>query len=212
MSSRKNRDRQNAVGSNRNLDGRRLRTVDEAKRLAQYLEMKPEMDKKERDERRKRLEAVIQAADETEERIKSGKLGSNQGRLNAEYVESKELAEDKMREAIHRAMKDGQLQIGRTGSESSADNEDDDSNDEQESDSSSSEPAKPSTSQVGAGPSFFGWDEDEDDEDDDDDEDEDAVDVSQADIAAQGSRMPREQLTEELQSAIPTEKGKGRAV
>ena len=40
-----------ANGSNRNLDGRRLRTVAEAKRLAEYLALKPEMEAKEKEER-----------------------------------------------------------------------------------------------------------------------------------------------------------------
>ena len=77
MSSRKNRNQQQTMnGSNRNLDGRRLRTVEEAKRLAEYLAVKPEMDKKEKEERKRRWEAVVEAAERREEEIKSGKAGS----------------------------------------------------------------------------------------------------------------------------------------
>lgn len=47
MSSRKKKT-QDENGSSRNLDGRRLRTVNEAKALAEYLAIKPDMDKKER--------------------------------------------------------------------------------------------------------------------------------------------------------------------
>ncbi|EWC48727.1 hypothetical protein DRE_00032 [Drechslerella stenobrocha 248] len=63
MSSRKRKGQENS-DSCRNLDGRRLRTVKEAKALAQYLETKPDMDKKSRDQRRERWEKVIEAADE----------------------------------------------------------------------------------------------------------------------------------------------------
>lgn len=165
MSSRKNRQNQeNVNGSNRNLDGRRLRTVDEAKRLAEYLAIKPEMERKEKEERKKRWEEVVQAAERREEEIRSGKTGANQGRLDADYVESKELAEEKTREAVLKAMREGML---RTGSESESDVGSDGSKDDVgEESSGSSEDAKPDEEQS-AGMRFFGWDEDEDDENDD---------------------------------------------
>jgi len=50
MSSRKKKNQGETNGSSRNLDGRRLRTVTEAKALAEYLVVKPEMDKKEKEE------------------------------------------------------------------------------------------------------------------------------------------------------------------
>jgi hypothetical protein len=176
MSSRKNRDRQNQTGSNRNLDGRRLRTIDEAKRLAEYLATKPEMEKRERDERRKRWEAVIDAAEATEAKIKSGKMGSNGGRLDAEYVESKEAAEEKVREAVQKAMREQMAADGRTGSESSAeegdeDDEDASDSDSDEQDSSPNEGAVASSSKDSGGRSFFGWDDDEDEDEDDEDND-----------------------------------------
>ncbi|QIW97682.1 hypothetical protein AMS68_003200 [Peltaster fructicola] len=210
MSSRKNRDRENTNGSNRNLDGRRLRTVEEAKRLAQYLEMKPEMERKEREERKARWEAVIKAADETEEKIKAGKLGSNQGRLNAEYVENKELAEDKTREAVIRAMREGLA--GKTGSESSNDEEMDSSEDGQEATSSSaSEGAIVRADKASTEPAFFGWDEDEDDEDDEDD---DVIDTAHAAAITvhQANAEAQAQLTDDLQTAVHVGKGKGKAV
>ncbi|KAM0720690.1 hypothetical protein Q7P37_004827 [Cladosporium fusiforme] len=173
MSSKKNRDRQDQNGSNRNLDGRRLRTVDEAKRLAEYLATKPEMEKKEKEERRKRWEAVIDAAEATEAKIKAGKMGSNQGRLDAEYVESKEAAEEKVREAVARAMRE-QMEVERTGSESSVEDEGSESAGEGgDSSSGRDEGAGPSSKET-ASRTFFGWDEDDedmsDDEDDEDDE------------------------------------------
>lgn len=171
MSSKKNRDRQDQNGSNRNLDGRRLRTVDEAKRLAEYLATKPEMERKEKEERRKRWEAVIDAAEATEAKIKAGKMGSNQGRLDAEYVEGKEAAEEKVREAVAKAMREQMVQDGPTGSESSAEDEDEGS------ESAEDDDAGPSKD---AGRSFFGWDEDDDMSDDDEaDDDEPAEEESQ---------------------------------
>lgn len=173
MSSKKNRDRQDQNGSNRNLDGRRLRTVDEAKRLAEYLATKPEMERKEKEERRKRWEAVIDAAEATEAKIKAGKMGSNQGRLDAEYVESKENAEEKVREAVARAMRE-QMDVERTGSESSVEDEGSESTGEEgESSSGQDEGAGPSSKDT-TSRTFFGWDEDDEDMSDDE-EDEDAV-------------------------------------
>ncbi|KAK4548101.1 hypothetical protein LTR36_010821 [Oleoguttula mirabilis] len=167
MSSRKNRQNQeNVNGSNRNLDGRRLRTVDEAKKLAEYLAIKPEMAKREKEERKKRWEAVVAAAEKREEEVRSGKTGVNQGRLDAEYVESKELAEEKTREAVLKAMREGMTGVDRTGSESSAEAEDDESEEGDELGSSaSSEDAVASAGNAG-GKAFFGWDEEEDEDDD----------------------------------------------
>lgn len=197
MSSKKNRDRQDQNGSNRNLDGRRLRTVDEAKRLAEYLATKPEMEKKEKEERRKRWEAVIDAAEATEAKIKSGKMGSNQGRLDAEYVESKEAAEEKVREAVQKAMRDQMLMDERTGSESSAEDRDEGSDsDEQEISSSGQDQAGPS--KAAESRTFFGWDEEDDDMSEDEDED---VQVNDgASIAEVSADLP------------PQDKGKGKAV
>ncbi|GIZ39416.1 hypothetical protein CKM354_000279900 [Cercospora kikuchii] len=169
MSSRKNRNSNvNPNASNRNLDGRRLRTVDEAKRLAEYLAIKPEMEKKEREERKKRWQEVVDAAERREEEIKSGKGGAARGRLDAEWVEGKEDAENKTREAVIRAMKEGLLEE-RTGSESSAEADETEDEDIEES-SDSSEGVKAEASNAGGGRSFYGWDEDEDESSEDDEE------------------------------------------
>ncbi|KAF1823808.1 uncharacterized protein K489DRAFT_409609 [Dissoconium aciculare CBS 342.82] len=175
MSSRKNRDRQeNVNGSNRNLDGRRLRTVDEAKRLAEYLAIKPEMEKQEKETRKKRWEAIVDAAEKREEDIRSGRSGANQGRLDSQYVESKELAEEKTREAVLRAMRDGGSITEPTGSESSNEDEEMGASDDEESASSSSDEgqAGPSERRQNQGMSLYGWDDDEEDDDDDDDDEE----------------------------------------
>lgn len=157
MSSRK-KNNANATGSNRNLDGRRLRTVDEAKRLAEYLAMKPEMERKEREERKKRLEDVVEAAEKREETIRRGGDGST--RLNAEFVEGKEVAEAKTREAVERAMREGMLV--RTGSET------DDEDVREGGSEGSSGDAKGEASSSGG--RFFGWDEEEDSSDEEEDE------------------------------------------
>jgi hypothetical protein len=197
MSSKKNRDRQEQNGSNRNLDGRRLRTVDEAKRLAEYLTTKPEMEQREKDERRKRWEAVIDAAEATEAKIKAGKMGSNQGRLDAEYVESKELAEEKVREAVQKAMREQSLMDERTGSESSAEDHDESSDIEGEGDVSSGQEQAGPSKDTGSR-TFFGWDDDDEDMSEDE---EDAVPA--------GGCQTIDETAEESQ---PAGKGKGRAV
>ena len=188
MSSRKNRHQQNQNpnGSNRNLDGRRLRTVDAAKRLAEYLATKPEMEAREREEQKKRWEQDVERAEKKQEEIRSGKMGSGQGRLDAEYVESKELAEEKTREAVQKAMREGMLDLGRTGSESSMNVEDAESADEAEEDSSgSSEDAKVEKKQD-SGPTYYGWDDEEDDDSEEDGEAEDVTSETQTAYEGRG--------------------------
>lgn len=170
MSSRKkNRDSNiNPNGSNRNLDGRRLRTVDEAKRLAEYLAIKPEMEKQEKEERRKRWEAVVEASEKREEEIRRGGVGG--GRLDSEWVEAKEGAEERVRESVLKAMREMEDEdmAERKGSESEVEGEEGDSGDEvEEGSSGSSEDAK---GEEEGGRRFFGWDEEEDDDESEDDE------------------------------------------
>lgn len=139
MSSRKKKQNGEANGSSRNLDGRRLRTVTEAKALAEYLAIRPEMEKKEKDERRKRWEDIVASTERKEEELLSGR---GQARLDGKWVEDKEEAENKTREAIEKM-----LMAQRESSEE----------DEEETDlaASASKPAAPRA--------MYGWD-DEDDE------------------------------------------------
>lgn len=199
MSSRKNRDKQNqSANSAKTIDGRRLRTIDEAKRLAEYLAVKPDMDKREKDERKKRWQEVIASSEKREAEIKSGKAGSNQGRLNAQFVESKELAEEKTREAVLKAMREGTLELERTGSESSAEDVEGSDEDGAEESSGSSEDVQREQSRTGGSTTFFGWDDDEDEDDDEDDiEDEENEEDKQHGKSAQ--------------QASPTFEGKGKA-
>lgn len=103
MSSKKKRNQGEDNGSSRNLDGRRLRTVNEAKALAEYLAIKPEMDKRERERRKQRWEQVVEMTERRQEEIKNGK----NGRMDEKWVEDKEEAAEKTREAVIAAMKAG---------------------------------------------------------------------------------------------------------
>ena len=106
MSSRKKRQNAElATGSARNLDGRRLRTITEAKNLATYLATKPEMERKEKEERRKRWEQVIELAEQREADMRAGKGpdGRRKG-LSDEWVDTKEEVGENVRNAVKMAM------------------------------------------------------------------------------------------------------------
>lgn len=109
MSSRKRKnalasDPNAGVGSNRNLDGRRLRTITEAKNLAEYLATKPEMERKEKEERRRRWEAVVEGAERREEDMRKGRRGKG---LSEEWLEEREDAGERTRDAVRKAMAAG---------------------------------------------------------------------------------------------------------
>ncbi|KAL8971265.1 MAG: hypothetical protein Q9197_003366 [Variospora fuerteventurae] len=103
MSSKRKRNQGDENSSNRNLDGRRLRTVAEAKALAEYLALKPEMDKKEKEAHRKRWEQVVELAGKREEEIRS----SYKGKVDGRWVEDKDEAGERTREAVIAVMKSG---------------------------------------------------------------------------------------------------------
>ena len=103
MSSKKKRAQGENNGSNRNLDGRRLRTINEAKALAEYLAIKPEMDKKQREERKKRWEHVLDATEQREHELRNG----SKGKVDGKWVEDKEEAGERTREVVSAAMKAG---------------------------------------------------------------------------------------------------------
>lgn len=103
MSSKRKKNSGDENGSSRNLDGRRLRTVTEAKALAEFLAIKPEMEQKEKEKRRERWTAIVEAAERREEEIKNG----NKGRLDGKWVEDKEEAGERTRDAVLAAMKSG---------------------------------------------------------------------------------------------------------
>ena len=103
MSSKRKKNQGENNGSNRNLDGRRLRTVTEAKALAEYLALKPDMEKKDKEARRKRREQVVELAERREEEIMNG----SKGKVDGKWVEDKEEAGERTREAVLAAMKSG---------------------------------------------------------------------------------------------------------
>ncbi|EEQ85124.1 uncharacterized protein BDCG_08393 [Blastomyces dermatitidis ER-3] len=114
MSSRRKGNQEENNGSNRNLDGRRLRTVKEAKALAEYLALKPDMDKKAKEARRKRWEAVVEAAERREAEIRNGE---GKGKVDGVWMEDKEEVGEKAREAVLRAMKEGNWKDNLAGAE-----------------------------------------------------------------------------------------------
>jgi len=79
-----------------------MRTVKEAKALAAYLEIKPEMDQKEKETRRERWEKVVENA---EDKIKGGGKGGSARFDDSEWLDQKEESRDKTREAVLKAMK-----------------------------------------------------------------------------------------------------------
>ncbi|KAK7553439.1 telomere stability and silencing-domain-containing protein [Phyllosticta citricarpa] len=163
---RKKRGQGENNGSSRNLEGRRLRTVTEAKALAEYLAIKPEMDKKEKEERRKRWEDIVAMAEKREDEIKNG----GKGRLDGQWMESKEEAEEKTREAVLAALKNGGIKdvLGKKESDSSASPSEGSA---EESEEEVQEKATASSSKPAPAPrTFFGWDEDEDMSDSEEDE------------------------------------------
>lgn len=174
MSSKRKKNRGDENGSSRNLDGRRLRTVTEAKALAEFLAIKPEMEQKEKERRRERWTAIVEAAERREEEIKNG----NKGRLDGKWVEDKEEAGERTRDAVLAAMKSGSYKdniLGTSEGSSSASAEamgqDSDGGDSDAGQRSSgrttpaSETGKgkqPATANGSAKPrSFFGFEEDD---------------------------------------------------
>ena len=167
MSSRKKRDQASAPNSNRNLDGRRIRTVDEAKALAAYLETKPDMDQKEKEERRKRWQKVVEDAERREKEMKEGK-----GRMtDAAWLEDKEEGEQRIRTALKKNFGATLLQE----SDESAENSEEGSSETSE--AAAPQPrskSKQTEATIASQPNteartVFGWDNDDEGTEEDDD-------------------------------------------
>lgn len=101
MSSKRGKNQGSIDSSNRNLDGRRLRTVNEAKALAEYLALKPDMDRKEKEARRQRWERIVDMTERREYDIKN----NSKGTIDAKWIEDKEDAGEKAREAVRVSMR-----------------------------------------------------------------------------------------------------------
>ncbi|KAL2882449.1 hypothetical protein SGCOL_002189 [Colletotrichum sp. CLE4] len=164
MSSKKKRNQGDANNSSRNLDGRRLRTVTEAKALAEYLAIKPEMEKKEKEKRRERWEQIVELAEKREDEIKNG----SKGRLDGKWVEDKEESNERTREAVLAAMKAGQYKDnllgtsqGSTGSEETDEEMSEKEEEEGGSSKESTPPSEPAKAPKDKPRTFFGFDEDD---------------------------------------------------
>lgn len=155
MSSRKKKQNGDANASSRNLDGRRLRTVAEAKVLAEYLAIKPEMEQREKEERRKRWEDIVASTERKQEELMNA---GGKARLDGKWLEDKEDAENKTREAIERMLM--------AQSASSEEEEEEDVR-------PAASAAKPQQQRA-----MFGWDEDDEFMSDSEEEDE----VSEEDV------------------------------
>ena len=180
MSSKRKNNQGDSNSSNRNLDGRRLRTVNEAKALAEYLALKPEMEKKEKEARRARWEQVVALAEKKEDEIRNG----SKGKVDGKWVEDKEEAGERAREAVLAAMKSGDyydnLKESSSGSsagasaQASEESEEDDMGDSKQTPlaASSKEKSSPTLAR-----SYFGFDEDDDFMSDDEEKEEEAKDT-----------------------------------
>lgn len=171
MSSKRKKNQGDNNGSSRNLDGRRLRTVTEAKALAEYLAIKPEMEQKEKERRRERWAAIVEATERREEEIRN----VSRGRMDGKWVEDKEEAGERTRDAVLAAMREGNFKDNllstSAGSASSAEAEaiEEDSAEEEEDKEGASSGATTPVSDEGKGKgvatgktrSYFGFDEDD---------------------------------------------------
>lgn len=175
MSSKRRKNQGEDNGSSRNLDGRRIRTVNEAKALAEYLAIKPEMDQKEREKRRARWQEIVDITERKQDEIRNGSAAK--GALDGKWVEEKEVTGERTREAVLAAMKagnykDNELVLGSShGSSSSGGNQDVIMEEEEEEGSGSGATTPPSEPEVPVGKgkgkekekvkAFFGFDEDD---------------------------------------------------
>jgi hypothetical protein len=167
MSSKRKRNQGDNNSSSRNLDGRRLRTVNEAKALAEYLAVKPEMDKKEKEERQKRWQAVVEIAEKRQDELKNG---TGKAKIDGQWMEEKDEMNEKAREAVLQAMKDGQWTdnlrdaiLGGSSTSASEGSEEDGSSgsEEDESEENGESAAGPSVPQKAVPRKFIGFDDDD---------------------------------------------------
>ncbi|KAF6834347.1 hypothetical protein CPLU01_04983 [Colletotrichum plurivorum] len=174
MSSKKKRNQGDANNSSRNLDGRRLRTVTEAKALAEYLAIKPEMEQKEKEKRRERWTQIVEMAEKREDEIRNG----GKGRLDGKWVEAKEESNERTRDAVRAAMKAGNYKDnllgtsqGSTGTDETDEAGSSDDDNQEGSSKESTPPSEPAKAAKDKTRTFFGFDEDDEFMSSDDEED-----------------------------------------
>lgn len=208
MSSKRKKNQGDSNGSSRNLDGRRLRTVTEAKALAEYLAIKPDMDKKQKEERKQRWERVVKLAEEREEELKSGA----KGRVDGQWMEDKEDAGQRTRDAVLAAMKAGDYQdnlfgaSAGTSSSAAASSEDEEMGGMSSKDTTPPSDAKPSPPTR----TFFGFDDDDEFMSDDDEEGSEKDEPEGAPVPVEEVIEP-EPVIEEPEPVVTKGKGKGKA-
>ncbi|KAM3074260.1 hypothetical protein ACMFMG_002923 [Clarireedia jacksonii] len=213
MSSKRKRGQGDQNGSSRNLDGRRLRTVNEAKALAEYLAIKPEMAKKEKEERRKRWEQVVELAERREEEIKNG----TKGKVDGKWVEDKEEAGERTREAVIAAMKAGNYKdnlLGTSPSSGSGSGGSASEEEDQDMEGTNSKDTTPPSDVASNKPkaiSFFGFDEDDEfmSDDEEGDDEENPKEAETMEVVEEESEEPVKEPTPP--PAPASAKGKGRA-
>ena len=168
MSSKRKKNQGDSNGSSRNLDGRRIRTINEAKSLAEYLAIKPDMEKKEKEKRKRRWQQIVDTAEQREHEMRTG----SKAQLDGKWVEDKEEAGEKMREAVLAAMKTGNYRDNVLGTSlGSATTPDESGSDEYEvvekdgaESSGSSKPSSPQVEPAKSSPAprkFFGFEDDD---------------------------------------------------
>ncbi|KAG9249049.1 telomere stability and silencing-domain-containing protein [Calycina marina] len=210
MSSKRKRGQGEENGSSRNLDGRRLRTVAEAKALAEYHAIKPGMEKKVKEERRKRYQQVIEDIERRGEEIKN----STKGKVDGQWVEDKEEANKNTRGAVLAAMKSGNykdnlLSVPNAGTSGSIS----DSEDEVMEGTSSKDTTPPSDAEPKPkGISFFGFDEDDEfmSSNEEDEEVDDSKTAKMENIVEEEEEEEEEEVREPTPAAVKR-KGKAQA-
>lgn len=115
MSSKKKRNGEENNDSCRNLDGRRIRTVKEAKALAAYLEIKPEMERKEKERRKERWRKIIEQA-EMREAEEEGRTAGGKRFEDVAWLEQTEEERERTRQAVLKAMEEGAFEKDTDGS------------------------------------------------------------------------------------------------
>ena len=144
MSSKKKKNRGDENASSRNLDGRRLRTVTEAKALAEYLAIKPEMEQREKERRRARWQQIVDASEQREHEIRSG--NNARAKLDGRWVEDKEEASERTRDAVLAAIKAGNYKDNLLGTSHGSATEPEDMEEDSESDEDDEEAGESSGS------------------------------------------------------------------
>ncbi|KAF2664042.1 hypothetical protein BT63DRAFT_99472 [Microthyrium microscopicum] len=179
MSSRKKKNQGEQNGSSRNLDGRRLRTVTEAKALAEYLAVKPDMDAKEKEERRKRWQQVVEMAEKKTDELQAG----GKARLDGKWMEDKEEASEKTREAVLASLSAGEIRDVLMGSDGSGSGSEDEEASDEENEAEVKLSQKGESSSKPQARAFFGWEEEDLSESDESAAEEESKDKKQSIVA-----------------------------